>query len=184
MKICIINFSSRADGNCAQIADVISAEYSNDEPKYYDFSAFQIEPCGKCHYECFKKRENCPYFTDKAFEIFETVTESDLAFYIVPNYCDYPCANFFVLNERSQCYFQNHWHLISKYLAVPKMFIVVSNTNQSNFREVFRYHLQENCAPRILFLSAKEYHKSSIAGDLLAAEAAKVDLLSFIREER
>ena len=36
------------------------------------------------------------------------ITDSDLSYFIVPNYCDYPCANFFIFNERSQCFFQHH----------------------------------------------------------------------------
>ena len=100
------------------------------------------------------------------------MTESDQAVFIVPNYCDYPCANFFIFNERSQCHFQGHGELLERYLNVPKKFIVVSNTGRENFVQAFRYHVAENIGPDILFLSAKTYGKNSTDGDLLDAPDA------------
>lgn len=99
-----------------------------------------------------------------------------MAYFVVPNYCDYPCANFFIFNERRQCYFQNHPELEDRYLNIPKKFIVVNNTGQNHFQEVFAQHVVK---PEILFLSAMYYGKVSIQGDIITSEDAKRDLAAF-----
>lgn len=172
MKICIISFSKRADGNCADIAKELSRLYGG-KAKVYDFSELEITPCGGCDYECFNSAEMCPHFSDSVFYLYEEITSSDLSYYIVPNYCDYPCSAFFAFNERSQCYFQKRQDRLEKYLSVKKKFIVVSNTGKDNFTAAFRYQIQESEEPDILFLEAKRFHKVSINGDLMEAEEAR-----------
>ena len=108
----------------------------------------------------------------------DAICHSDQAVFIVPNHCNYPCANFFIFNERSQCYFQNHPELLDTYLKIPKKFIVVSNTSQSSFRESFNQHTETE--PDIMFLSAKQYGKSSIAGDIMTVPEARSAVQTFI----
>lgn len=178
MKECIVSFSGRFGGNCSRIANVI--RQMKKEATVYDFSNFSITPCGQCKYECFQQRERCPYFDDMEFAICESITNSDLTYFVVPNYCDYPCANFFIFNERSQCYFQNHEDLLDQYLAVRKKFIVISNTGQNNFTTAFCQHILEASTPDILFLSAKQFGKVSIHGDLTDSEDARDLICRFI----
>ena len=181
MKVCIVSFSGRPAGNCSRIAEIIRQTWEmKGEAVVYDFSAFRITPCGQCSYACFQKREACPYFSDPEAAVCEEITGSDLTYFIVPNYCDYPCANFYIFNERGQCYFQHHEDLLNQYLAVRKKFIVVSNTNQDHFTAAFRYHIPENTTPDILFLSAKQFGKVSIHGDLTDSEDVKRILSDFI----
>lgn len=173
MKICVVSFSGRKVGNCANIAAELEKLYKTDI-KTYDFSALSVTPCMGCNYECFGRGESCPYYNDSVFEIYDSITNSDLTYFIVPNYCDYPCSLFFAFNERSQCYFQKQEARLIKYLAVKKKFIVVSNTNRDNFIAAFKYHVEENAEPDILFLSAKDFGRLSINGDLMeSGEAVK-----------
>ena len=51
MDTCIISFSSRADGNCSRIGKLILS--LSGEASFFDFSEFEIHPCGKCGCECF-----------------------------------------------------------------------------------------------------------------------------------
>ena len=150
MKTCIISFSSRADGNCSQIGKLVCSLTENAE--LFDFSEFTIHSCGECGYECFSSGCQCPYAGDMECRLLDAITHSDLTFFILPNYCDYPCANFFVFNERSLCYFQGNPELLDAYEKVPKKVIVVSNTNEENFRKVMTYHADRE--PEIFFLSA------------------------------
>lgn len=180
MKTCIISFSSRPGGNCARIAEEI-ARQTPGETVVRDFSSLTVTPCGRCGYECFQERERCPYIADPELAICEGITGSDLAYFVVPNYCDYPCANFFAFNERSQCYFQRRGDLLERYLSVRKKFVVVSNTGTGNFTAAFRYHVSEDAEPEVLFLSAKRFQKSSIRGDLMDAPEAREVLAEFIR---
>ena len=113
--------------------------------------------------------------------LLDEITLSELTYFILPNYCDYPCANFFIFNERSQCYFQGKPELLDAYEKVPKRAIVVSNTNEENFRQAIAYQAYEK--PDILFLSAKKYGKESIKGDLLTNEKAVSDIIAFVQKQ-
>ena len=176
MKTVIVTFSSRSNGNCSQIGKLIAS--LTQDPVLFDFSGFDLRPCGRCASECFTARENCPYFEDKEYEILEAIMHSKMVYFVLPNYCDYPCANYFIFNERSQCFFQGKPDLLEAYLSIPKRSIVISSTNQNNFIHALAY--QSNKEPEILFLSAKEYGKTSINGDLLTSKDALEDIRQFI----
>ena len=176
MSVCIVSFSSRKNGNCDKISEFVSSMYP--KAKRYNFSKFKISACGGCKYQCFARGDKCPHARDKEREILDAVTNSEMAIFIVPNYCDYPCSNYFVFNERGICYFQNNDDLLTKYLQTPKKFIVVSNTNQDNFKQAFRYQTADE--PDILFLAAYEHGKMSIDGDLLTSEDAVEELREFL----
>lgn len=178
MKVCVISFSGRKNGNCGAIGKMLHESYRDSV--FYDFSEFAIAPCGGCRLECFKDREACPYRKDKVYTIYDSILHSDITYFIVPNYCDYPNALFFAFNERSQCYFQGHEELLEEYLQKEKKFIVISNTNRENFERAFLYHSE---TPDILFLSAKRYKKISIDGDLTESPEAVADILKFRKPE-
>lgn len=180
MSICVISFSARKNGNCSDIGKLVCSLLS--DVKLYDFSDFTIHPCGECEYECFINGDQCPWITDKEYEIMDAVTKSELTYFVIPNYCDYPCANFFTFNERSQCYFQKRADLQKKYEQVPKRFIVVSNTNEENFKGALSYHTKGE--PDILFLPARKYGKVSISGDLLTSEQAVADITEFTLKKK
>ena len=176
MKTVIVSFSSRTDGNCAKIGNLIKE--NTEDSILFSFSDFSIRTCGECHYDCFKKREECPHVGDMEYAILDSIVHSEIAYFVLPNYCDYPCANYFAFNERSQCYFQGMPDLLNAYLRVPKRSIVGSNTNEENFAKALAYQTEQD--PVILFLSARKYGKSSIQGDLLTNEKAVSDIMDFI----
>ncbi len=37
----------------------------------------------------------------------EAISDAAEMCFVVPNYSDHPCANFYIFNERSNCWFQN-----------------------------------------------------------------------------
>ncbi len=177
--ITIVNFSGRKSGNCRAISKVIAASHYADETSVFDFCDIKLEPCGRCEYECFGSEKQCPYQPDGVYDLYDRITRSDLAYFIVPNYCDYPNANYFIFNERSQCYFQHNEQLLDRYLSVKKRFVVISNTQTQNFTTALGYHIPEGEIPDILFLPAKAYHKVSIDGDLMTSPEAKKAVESF-----
>ena len=177
MRILIISFSARSDGNCDEISKMIQESYSCD-CTVFRFSQQQIHPCGGCRYECFGKDKPCPYIGDTEYVLMDAVCNHDLTYFVIPNYCDYPCANYFIFNERSQCYFQHKPEQLDAFLRAPKKFIVISNTNQDHFRQILS---QNVCSePEILFLSAKKFGRISIRGDLLTSEATVSDIRHFV----
>ncbi len=176
MSICVISFSSRKGGNCEKISELICSLLP-DTTKY-SFCDFEIHPCGNCNYECFSKNSSCPFYNDMEYELLDAVSNSSQSLFILPNYCDYPCANFFIFNERSQCYFQHRADLLDKYEIVPKKAIVISNTNEENFKIALNYHCEGKLPA--LFLSAKKYGRKSIAGDLITSKEAVLEIKKFI----
>lgn len=176
MKITVISFSGRKNGNCKNIAKEILKFHKENTTVFYDFSEMSLTPCGKCDAECFHQKL-CPH-DDLMYQIYDDLCSSDLAYFIAPNHSNYPAANFFIFNERCTACFWGKEDLLEKYLSVPKKFIVVSNSEKEHFFDVFRLHTDS--APNVLFLSPKTYGKSSIDGDLVTSEQAQKDLLLFI----
>ena len=179
MRTCILSFSSRPNGNCAQIGKLIHR--LSEDAVLFDFSCFQLQGCGACGYECFSSGDKCPCRSDREAELLEAVTSSDLTYFVIPNYCDYPCSSFFIFNERSQCWFQGRPDLLERYEKVPKRAVVISNTDEENFRKALSYQSDE--AVEILFLSAKQYGKSSIKGDLLSDERVVKVITEFVHKQ-
>lgn len=146
MKTCVISFSSRADGNCAAIADCVQETLGAEGLTRFDFSGLSVHGCGACHCECFRQREACPYFADDAFRLNEAAALAD------------------------------------RYLAVPKKFIVVSNTGRENFLAAFRDHVLPGTEPDVCFLRAAAYHRISLDGDLMTCEPARAAVREFLRD--
>lgn len=182
MKIIIVNFSGRKNGNCHSISKVIANVHSADNTNVYNFCDIKLAPCGKCEYECFDLDKQCPYQSDGIYDMYDKITQSDLAYFILPNYCDYPNANYFIFNERSQCFFQHHEQLLDRYLNIKKRFVVVSNTQTQNFITALSYQIPEGESPDILFLPAKMYKKISIDGDLMTSPEAKKAVEAFCQK--
>ena len=65
----------------------------------------------------------------------DAVTNSDVVYFIVPNYCSIPCANYYALNERSVGYFNLDRSKIQAYKSVKKKFVVTTNTETDQFVE-------------------------------------------------
>jgi len=179
-KVVILSFSGRKAGNCAAISDFIERFYMRTNVLSFIVDNKSFPACGGCDYECLKQGVRCPVLTEDQRKIMEAITKSDLVYFIVPNYCGYPCANYFAFNERSVGYFNMDRALMEKYMAVKKRFIVVSNSEE-NFAEAMQQQTNEQAD--ILYLKTRKYQKQSVAGDLLTSEAAKADLQAFLALE-
>lgn len=173
----IVSFSSRTGGNCDQISACIRQGLGK-QLKIYRFSDFSIHPCGNCQYQCLLDNMCCPHIQDREYELLDAICHSECTYFVLPNYCDFPNANFFIFNERSQCYFQNHPERLEQYLEVPKKFIVVSGTESDHFRSVLQQHCADN--PDLLFISAKDFGKRSTHTDLMESDDARAKILAFI----
>ena len=175
----IVSFSGRNNGNCEQVAThICNTIEKRTNVLVYKFSEFRITSCGYCDYECFHKVSVCPHIGDMEKELLSKISRSDMVYFIVPNYCDHPCANFYLFNERSLCYFQNEPELLEQYLRVTKKFIAISNSQPESFRIAFEQ--QTDKEPEILYLSAKDYGKRSIDGNIMESSVARADLDAFL----
>lgn len=179
MKYVIVSFSSRKHGNCVKIGNYIQSILP--ESLHFSFSEFHISSCGDCEGECFIQKEACPHIHDMEQTIIQAISQSCQAIFIVPNHCDYPCANFFAFNERSLCCFQGNPELLEHYLHIPKKFIVVSNSDSPHFAEAFCQHTSN--VPDILFLRARQYGSQSITGSIITSLQARNDICAYIHKE-
>ena len=171
----ILNFSARNDGNCASIANYIKDLNANSNICIYNIFE-QIDPCSNCNYECLKPTGVCPGL-EQIKPMMDQIMNSETIYYIVPNYCGFPSANYFTFNERKIGYFQSDRALMGQYMNIPKKFIVVSNTEDITFYKAVQQQAKD---PQILYLKTSKYGKQSLAGDILDSEAAKSDLNAFL----
>ena len=178
MKRLVINFSGRNNGNCENVAKVIQDMFQMEEVEIINFNQLNITPCTNCNYECFDNKENCPYYKDDIKELYKKILENDFIYFVIPNYCGYPNANFFIFNERSVCVFSKYRELLDIYLQKSKKFIVISSSNQENFKNILQY--QTTMAPDILFLNSREFNQKSTDGKLMENEEAKNKLIQFL----
>lgn len=178
-NVTILSFSERNSGNCAAISRFLEHYYMQTNVRSYTIDSKNFAPCGGCDYECLKPNSVCPRLTQPQHEVMDRICCDDLVYFIVPNYCGYPCANYFAFNERSVGYFNLNRNRMDQYMSVPKRFIVVSNTAGDPFRAAMSQQTAKE--PDILYLQSSKYHKRSIAGDLLESEAVKADLEAFLR---
>lgn len=175
MSTVIVCFSGRTEGNCARISRYVQSLTGG---RLFSFAALDAHPCGSCDYQCFSKDGVCPYLQDGLYTIYDAITHCDEAYFILPNYCDCPCANFFIFNERSQCFFQRQPKLLAQYELVKKKAIVVSNTEEENFRAVLSQ--QSSSVVQMLFLHAKDYGRVSLRGDLMQEAAVRERIAAFV----
>ena len=177
-NIVILNFSPRSNGNCRNVSEFIADAHNRTNVLQYHMVRDDFQPCGDCDYECLKPGVCCPSVTQKQKDIMDSICNSDLVYYIIPNFCGYPCSSFFAYNERSVGYFNMDRELMGKYMAVQKKFIIISNTENDNFLHAAKTQTKEQ--PQILYLKTSKYGKRSIAGDILESDEAKVDLNRFL----
>ena len=185
MKVSIVNFSGRRNGNCHDIACFVVEMLANTyETMLFEMSDIDVNPCGKCNYECLDAPDDCPVDDDIA-SIYTALCESDLIYFVVPNYINNPNAYFFILNERKQGIFGRKPDLLEHYLKIEKKFVVVSNTKSDSFQQIFKGHVKNKpLADDILFLATKDFEKGGIRGGLMENKQAQQLLGDFISKCR
>ena len=179
-SIVLIRFSFRDFGNCASVSREVTRHYSTAAVNSYMVDSKLIQPCNNCDYECLNPQKACPHANDAQKEVMDAICNADMAYFIVPNYCGYPCANYFAFNERTVGYFNLKRELMQKYMNVPKRFIMISNTEGSNFANAMKQ--QVNGEPDILYLKSGKYGKKSTAGDIMESDEARADLEAFLKQ--
>ena len=178
MKIAILNFSGRTNGNCSAVSQYISDKFAAHHVSSYDVKN-DSNPCGNCNYECLNPSKVCPNVSAFQMEVMDAVTNSDTAYFIIPNYCGMPCANYYAFSERSVGYFNLDRNKMKAYMSVKKKFVVISNTETDQFVNALRQQVNED--PDILYLKTRKYGKQSITGDILESEAARADLDAWLK---
>ena len=183
-NITILTFSGRENGNCAAVREYIKQYYADEtQTNVFNFAInnTNFSNCGNCDYECLKPGQLCPGLNEAQRDIMDALCGSDLIYFVVPNFCGYPCGNYFAFNERSVGYFSMDRGKKAKYLTIPKRFIMISNSVNDQFVNAMRQQI--NGEPEMLYLMTGKYQKRSIAGDMMESEEAQADLNAFLDGE-
>lgn len=179
--IALLRFSHRQEGNCAAIGAYIHSSFPDADILEFVMDADSCRPCHDCSYQCLRGEGSCPHLCGSYADALNTIRTSDLAFFILPNYCGFPCASYFAFNERSVGFFHGNEALLESYLAVPKRFIIVSNTESQVFTDAMQQQVLQ--PPEILYLKSNCYEKKGVNGDILSSDAAKSTLEAFLRKD-
>lgn len=183
-KLTMINFSSRDQkGNGYSISNYIN-EKVNMINKDFEVNSFQyhdltIHSCGTCDYECFKHEQGCPFLDDDIKDLYDSILTSDICFFIIPIYSDFPCSNFFIFRERSQCIFYNE-ELYQQYLKVKKGFIIIGNTGLKETELILQHDFKEHLNINyIINLKSSDVGERSIKGNLVSYQTIlnQIDIL-------
>lgn len=179
--VTLLSFSHRRAGNGAAIAAYIRRQLSDCRILEFVMDADSCQPCHNCDYQCLQTGADCPNQKGTYYEALQAVCASDLTYFILPNYCGFPCASYFAFNERSVGFFHGDEAVLERYLDAPKRFIIISNTESQIFTEAMQQQVSQE--PQILYLKSKNYRKQSINGDILASNQAQIDLASFLHRD-
>lgn len=177
-NILILQFSARPNGNSSAIASQIKDYYCTENVQIFTIDNNIITSCGNCDYECLRSESVCPNTTSQQILIMDAIIQADQIFFVIPNYCGFPCANYFAFSERIVGYFNLDQSKQSHYISVKKHFIIISNTEGSNFENAAQLHV--NKKPDILYLKTRQYQVNSISGDLMKSESAQKDLQTYL----
>ena len=179
MSKLILNFSSHREGNCYHLARLVE-EILGGEAKIVDFSDLDVHPCGKCSYDCFRGNR-CPLEEDGIPGLYEAIDGAEEVIFIVPNYCGYPCGNFFAFNERGYSWFAGRKDRMARFAEVPKRFVVVSNSESHHFSEAFSYLVKDR-NPEICYLATRKFAMNSFGGNLAQAPGVREILEVFLKK--
>ena len=179
--ITIISFSGRPKGNSMGVANVIKECLEGKEVQIVDFSKVSVEPCNHCNCDCFLPNGECPV-QDDVVDIYGKLMQSEEIYFILANYCGYPNAKYFAFNERCVSFFKGNRELQAQYMAKPKKFIAITNSNMDKFTELVSSQITRGTEPKMLFLSSGKFKVNSLAGNLMDVPEAKAMVEEFVKE--
>lgn len=98
-KITLLRFSHRQAGNCAAITAHIRASLPASVVSEFIMDGETCKPCQGCDYQCLRGEGECPHQNGVYFDALNAIMSSDLVYFVLPNYCGFPCASYFAFNE-------------------------------------------------------------------------------------
>ena len=176
--VTILNFSDRINGNCAAVAEAIEHLYNRENVMIVRVSD-HFKPCSGCDYECLRNGSRCPAVDREMDAIMEAICTCDITYYVIPNFCGVPCANYYAFNERSVGWFDGSKVKMDRYLSANKRFVFITNSMPDAFQDVIKH--QCTGAAEVLQLASRKYSKRSSDGDILDSEIAVDELTQFVR---
>ncbi|MBP5599225.1 MAG: flavodoxin family protein [Lachnospiraceae bacterium] len=166
MKIIIISYSSRKNGNCYRIAEYIKGLFSKNtlfQTEIISFSNIKSSGCGTCNYECFD--DTCVFNNDALSQLYRSLLNADLLISIIPIYCGVPCSNYFIMNERAQGALSDDEYEV--WDAMKKKYIVIGNTGLDITKSIIKENDPSFSEDSFVSISSNIVHERSIKGNLI-----------------
>jgi len=169
MRILGIAFSARKEGNCLSCIKYCLDKFGEKgyEIELLNVYDFEIKPCSRCQYECFNKNPSCP-IDDDIPKIYKKLEEANIVLFGVPNYGGHISGLYRAFSERMQVL--NAEQIERDFLSKPKGFIIIGNLSAGGdmvLHEVMCDFHNLKIWPEAVLLSAREYGRNSLKGDLL-----------------
>lgn len=173
MKL-IISFSGRSNGNCDQIASLISMQ--SDKIVY--FRDLNIHSCANCDYECFDKE--CKYRDDDVYALYGSMLSFDKVILIVPMYCGNPSSLYFIFNERCQDYFMHN----DTYEAILQKLYIIGIYGKKETTSDFipcleKWFVDSPYTNRVLGIERHKYGQK-LNDNILSVENVKIQIEAFV----
>ncbi len=103
MRVVAVVSSARRRGNCNDIAERMLEQLTERgvETEAIRTTDYDINPCNRCSYECFREEAACP-IEDDVPRIWEKMKQADGIVLAIPSYYGLPPAIFKAIIERAQ----------------------------------------------------------------------------------
>ena len=103
MNVVAVVSSARRRGNCNDIAEQMlkQLEEGGVETEVIRTTDYDINPCNRCNYECFREDAACP-IDDDVPQIWKKMKQADGIVLAIPSYYGLPPAVFKAIIERAQ----------------------------------------------------------------------------------
>lgn len=182
MKILGLIFSSREEGNASKMLHYCMNKLENhkNELEIINIHDLDINPCGKCNYECCRNGI-CP-INDDIPHLFEKFVESDLIIFALPTYCGHLPSTYFILSERSQAAMSDEKNYETDFLRKVN-FIFIGNIiagGEMSSHEALSTFANRAFFPETILLSSRDYNMKPINGDMIENEHVRYKLDRFV----
>jgi len=107
----------------------------------------------------------------------DSICKSQTVYFVIPNYQDYPCANFFIFQERMQGYFHKYPMQREPFRNATKRFIIVNNTSGDSFSRIAEQYGSSDSD--LLVLRSREFGMSSIKDSIIQSPQIQAQIRRF-----
>ncbi|WP_445486813.1 flavodoxin family protein [Niallia sp. 03133] len=182
MKILGLAFSSRKAGNSSKMLYYCLSKLKHNmhETELIHVHDLDMNPCGKCNYECCKK-EDCPIHDDLP-ALFAKCLDADLLLFALPTYCGHLPSTYFMFSERSQALLANETIYEEGILKkVNFIFIgnIIAGADMSSHEALYSF-AGKSFFPETILISSRDYNRKPINGDLIELEQVQDKLERFV----
>ncbi|WP_141432213.1 flavodoxin family protein [Bacillus sp. 03113] len=182
MKILGLIFSARKDGNTSKMLYYCmdKLDSTKNEVEMINIHYLNINPCGKCQYECCKNAI-CP-INDDIPSLFNKCLESDLILFGLPTYCGHLPSTYFIFSERSQAMIKNEKIYVNEFLKkLNFIFIgnIIAGADMSSHEALYSF-AGRDFFPETTLLSSRDYNMKPINGDLIENQFVRHKLDGFV----